>query len=348
LSAAVWGILLPNRKPDLNLLPPPPPGKAGWPWTEESEPMPEKTPDGKPWPKISIVTPSYNQGKFIEETIRSVLLQNYPNLEYIIIDGGSTDNSVEIIKKYEPWLTYWVSEQDRGQADALNKGFDKATGKVRAYLNSDDIYFPNIFKEVASIFARDEEIIKWLVMPVELTGDINPYIILPSAPLKRKDWLKGKFIFCQPGVFWIDEIHNNIDKFDSKYDYSFDERFFIDAFFRGFIPYAVSGIVAARFLYHASSKSGIEGAKKNRQSHFFTERKKTAGEYAGKLQRIDKIDVINYWRQLAMDEALMESNNISDRLLKVIRFISVAFEYPDCFMTRFFWGVTRKLLLGKL
>src|SRR5262245_23266161 len=100
-------------------LPPPPPSKTGWPWTEESPPLPETMPDGSPWPRLSIVTPSYNQGQFIEATIRSVLLQGYPNLEYVVIDGASTDNSVGIIKQYEKWLTYWVSEPDSGQSCAI-------------------------------------------------------------------------------------------------------------------------------------------------------------------------------------------------------------------------------------
>jgi glycosyltransferase involved in cell wall biosynthesis len=112
--------------------------QEGWPWTEESQPVSILNTDKSEWKRITIVTPSYNQGRFIEETIRSVLLQNYPNLEYIIIDGGSNDNTLEIIKKYEAWITYWISEPDRGQSDAINKGFQKATGIYGNWINSDD------------------------------------------------------------------------------------------------------------------------------------------------------------------------------------------------------------------
>ena len=102
------------------------------------------------FPKISIITPSYNQGKFIEETITSVLGQGYPNLEYIIIDGGSTDETIEVIKKYADKLKYWVSEKDNGQSHAINKGFALATGDIIGWLNSDDMYLPGALAHVAS------------------------------------------------------------------------------------------------------------------------------------------------------------------------------------------------------
>lgn len=143
--------------PTLGELPSPPRGRGGWPWVEESPGFTSAMSDGSPWPRISIVTPSYNQGQFLEETIRSVLLQGYPNLEYIIIDGGSTDESLDIIKQYEPWLAYWVSEPDRGQSHAINKGFRRASGDIIAYLNSDDLYLPGAIRQAVQFLSQNEE-----------------------------------------------------------------------------------------------------------------------------------------------------------------------------------------------
>src|SRR5438270_3751687 len=128
---------------------PPPAGKTGWPWTEETPALPPARPDGSAWPRISIVTPSYNQGEFIEETIRSVLLQGYPDLEYFVLDGGSTDASTGVIGKYERWLTWWLSERDAGQADAINNGLQKSSGELFNWINSDDALLPGALFRLA-------------------------------------------------------------------------------------------------------------------------------------------------------------------------------------------------------
>ena len=126
--------------PRLSDLPPPPIGRTGWPWTEESLPLlPPAMPDGCAWPRITVVTPSFNQARFIEETLRSVLLQGYPNLEYLVLDGGSTDGSVEVIKKYAAWIDYWVSEPDGGQSAAINRGLERGSGEFATWINSDDM-----------------------------------------------------------------------------------------------------------------------------------------------------------------------------------------------------------------
>jgi len=141
-------------------LKPPFPETAGNEWPLQAPldtPAPE-LPPGQSWPKISIVTPSFNQGDYLEKTIRSVLLQGYPNIEYIIIDGGSTDQSPEVIKKYEPWIDHWVSKPDRGQSHAINKGFEKATGDLLGWLNSDDYFLPGALFKLALTYLEDPSV----------------------------------------------------------------------------------------------------------------------------------------------------------------------------------------------
>jgi glycosyltransferase involved in cell wall biosynthesis len=135
-------------------LPAPPRGRRGWPWTEAPAALPPTAPDGTPWPQISIVTPSFNQAEYLEETIRSVLLQGYPNLEYFVFDGGSTDGSVEILRRYDAFLDSWVSGPDKGQSDAINKGLAKSTGAIVNWLCSDDVLCPGALGHVGRTFVE--------------------------------------------------------------------------------------------------------------------------------------------------------------------------------------------------
>lgn len=162
-------------------------------------------------PTISIVTVSYNSAPFIERTIRSVLSQNYPNLEYIIIDGGSTDGTVDIIKKYSSSLAFWTSEKDAGQYDAINKGFSKSSGDIMAFLNADDIHLPWTLTTVSSIFSNLKEI-EWLTSLTASTIDETGSIFRSGniRPVSTKGFRQGLYIpgksdfgcIVQEGTFW--------------------------------------------------------------------------------------------------------------------------------------------------
>jgi len=153
--------------------------------------------------RISIVTPSYNQGAFLEETILSVLNQNHPNIEYIIIDGGSTDNSVEIIKKYEKHLAYWVSEPDNGMYHAIQKGFDKCTGEIMAWINSDDIFSTGAFSIVEQVFAEYSEV-EWITgKTANIDEKSRITTTLPVRVWNKYDYLFGNYKYIQQeGTFW--------------------------------------------------------------------------------------------------------------------------------------------------
>ena len=212
------------RCPTLKELPSPSTGDKRWPWTEESPQFPDTMPDSLPWPRISIVTPSLNQGQFLEETIRSVLLQGYPDLQYIIIDGGSTDESITIIKKYEKWLGYWVSEPDRGQSHAINKGFSAATGKIVSWLNSDDLYLPNTFKTITDYSSKYPEAGAWAGGGRQIDSKTGEKIWdRPPPPLGFEEILCwSQYSLPQPSCFLNRSVLNNTLFVNEKYHMRMD------------------------------------------------------------------------------------------------------------------------------
>jgi glycosyltransferase involved in cell wall biosynthesis len=179
-----------------------------WPFTNAVDPNIYS--ERKDWPKISIVTPSYNQGQYIEETILSVINQNYPNLEYIIIDGGSTDNTVEIIKKYENKIAYWVSEPDKGQSHAINKGFSKCTGDIIGWINSDDYYLREFLFHAENVFAEKNADIVYAnsITLDERSGKI--YYEYANFLIDKYLQISGNIM--SHTTFWKKNIHQNVDE----------------------------------------------------------------------------------------------------------------------------------------
>lgn len=206
-------------------LPPPPSVKGGWPWTLESR-TPRVGHVEAP-PKISIVTPSFNQAAYLEETIRSVLLQSYPNLEYIIMDGGSTDGSVEIIRKYEPFLAHWESHKDAGQADAIYRGFERATGDILAWINSDDYYMPSAFAWAVRNLHTSQMANLFIGGYLWVRGDGRVVCKYYGIAQDHESLLCCGQRFGQMAAFWRREAWLRVGGFDRTLRFCFDYDLFL-------------------------------------------------------------------------------------------------------------------------
>lgn len=241
------------RCPTLDKLLPPPPGKTGWPWTEESPPVPDRMPDGRPWPRVSIVTPSYNQDSFLEETIRSVLLQGYPDLEYLVMDGGSTDGSVDIIRRYSPWLASWVSELDRGQTHAINKGLGRVTGEIVAWLNADDAYMPGALSEAAAVMgaADGSAFVYGDCQQIDEMG--RPLVLYKGACDGLESFLLFRACVPQPATFFLRSLLDQVGFLDDSYHYAMDCEFFLRVVARHNLQYIPR--VLAKYRVHSASKT---------------------------------------------------------------------------------------------
>jgi glycosyltransferase involved in cell wall biosynthesis len=225
--------------------------KKLWPWINISDQI-ENYSDLN-WPKISIVTPSFNQGAYIERTILSILNQNYPNIEYIIIDGGSVDNTVEIIEKYSDKISYWVSEKDSGQSNAINKGFRISSGEIVAWLNSDDFYTAGILKKIATIFLENEKanIISCQTIRIDESGNFIRQADVPSTSFN--DIFFWNYHLPQPGTFFKKKLIEKVNYLDENLHFSMDYDLWFK--FAKETDFLIREEIAAIELLHSKTKN---------------------------------------------------------------------------------------------
>jgi glycosyltransferase involved in cell wall biosynthesis len=203
-------------------------------------------------PKITIITPSYNQGRYLEQTFKSVLMQDYPNLEWFVVDGGSTDGSVDLIKRYEKHFTWWVSERDRNHPHALNKGYAKATGEISCFVNSDDVLDPGVLHYVVKQF---NEGVDWVVGWAKYFDDFgDEWYYEVKNHLRPTDWLVGNPV-PQIASFWRTSIRDKIGDFTEKYLWSFDYEYWLRMYFKGGYRPKVVRRCMGGFRLHSQSKT---------------------------------------------------------------------------------------------
>ena len=212
------------------------------------------------WPRVSVVTPSYNQGPFLEQTLLSVVEQGYPNLEYIVMDGGSTDQSVEIIRRYADRLAYWVSAPDDGQTAAINKGFGIATGDIVTWLNADDVLFPGGVQAAAECFVAHPEADFVYGDSALLAPDGSIALSQQCIAFDRKVLLYGRSLISQPASFIRRAAWLRLGPLDERYDFCMDLEYWVRAVAHDVRFKTVRQPIAGSRL-HSQTKTSTQRAK---------------------------------------------------------------------------------------
>lgn len=264
--------------------------QSGWPFIQGEFGAGICREAGRNEPRISIVTPSYNQAQFLEGTIRSILLQGYPNLEYFVIDGGSTDGSVDIIRRYEPWLTHWVSEPDRGQSHAINKGFGGATGDIFHWLNSDDFLLHGALDHIARLYVDNPRAVAWVGGCHWVDEERWIYQTTYPRGLSKDeiaDWgFKG--YFQQPGCFVRADAWKSAGGLDESLNFAIDLDLWLRICDEGALSSTETVLAASTF--HARSKSrtitveGYEETALVQRKHGYVEEAERRMVLASKIQ----------------------------------------------------------------
>jgi glycosyltransferase involved in cell wall biosynthesis len=227
-------------------------------------------------PRLTVVTPSLNQAKYLERTLRSVLDQGYPNLEYIVMDGGSTDGSVDILKRYDEHLAYWVSEPDAGQSPAINRGIERSTGDIVAYINSDDYYLPGAFDAALPLFADAD--VRWVAGASEYRAadGLRNRLWVPKRPWGlRAGWITDIWYVPQASSFWRRDVFDEFGLLREDLDFVFDAEFGLRLALAGLYPRTLPRPLAVRYEH--------EEAKSADTSRFVAEWQPVAKELAREL-----------------------------------------------------------------
>lgn len=330
--------------PHLSDLPSPESSRTGWPWTEESSPVPNAMPNGSSWPNVTLVTAVYNQRDYLEETIRSVLLQGYPNLEYILIDDGSTDHSDHIYRRYEQWL-HWERKANGGASSAYNQGFKQARGDVVGWINSDDYFLPRGLELALTPYQDDR--VEWTVGEAvyvdekgERTG-VQPFRF--SDDPGSWFFINSEFLLPQQGSFWKRSVFEQIGYMDEHVSNCFDYELFFRMLEHGYRP-VFTNAQAAAYRFHDTSKSVSQ------KHRFYSENVKVWEMYRHLCPEKDLPRLEQLIRQEVLDievtrcEQSVGAGRRSQGLANLWRTVATR---RWLFGRRLFWSTTVKALLGR-